>query len=92
MLCDLLQPTDPHTLLTMGLIQSLVKTLLPAATAARIEAESREWMMRCPDGHEISVWDAGGVRAGAAGKPSTAARCPGCGRVRIMQLYRAQQP
>ncbi len=52
---------------------------LPGSWAEAIEAESRLWMMRCPCGNEISVWDAGGVRYKAAGNPKRLFRCTSCG-------------
>ena len=62
----------------MSIIQSLVR-LLPKGLGKDIEAQSRSWILRCPCGHETSVWDAGGVRYMAAGRPSRLARCPKCG-------------
>ncbi len=63
----------------MSLIQKVVKVLLPTRWVAAIEAKSRQWVMRCVCGHEISIWDAGGIRFKAAGKPRRWARCPRCG-------------
>ena len=63
----------------MSLVQKLVRGLLPRRWADAIEAESRRWVMRCPCGHQVSVWDAGGVRFKAAGRPRRLARCPHCG-------------
>jgi hypothetical protein len=63
----------------MGFIQKLVTTFVPAKTALAMEEESRQWMMRCDCGHEISIWDAGGIRFGAKGSPKTLYRCPKCG-------------
>jgi endogenous inhibitor of DNA gyrase (YacG/DUF329 family) len=46
-----------------------------------MEAESRAWMARCPDcGTERSVWDMGGIRWKAAGKPRRLLKCPKCQR------------
>lgn len=54
-----------------------------------IEAESRAWMMKCPDcGHEISVWEAGGIRFGAAGKPKRLMKCGKCGKRTWHQVYK----
>jgi transposase-like protein len=63
----------------MTLLQKLVLSLVPKKWAASLEAESRSWMIRCPCGHEQSVWDAGGIRWKAAGKPRWLHRCPRCG-------------
>lgn len=62
----------------MGLLQIIVKWL-PASLAEAIESESRHWMLVCPCGREVSVWDSGGVRYKARGTPSVRARCPKCG-------------
>jgi uncharacterized protein with PIN domain len=73
----------------MGLIQKLFKSVLSADGMADMEAESRAWMMQCTScGHEISVWDAGGIRYGAAGKPKRLMRCSKCGKLRWHRTYK----
>jgi uncharacterized protein with PIN domain len=65
----------------MSFFQKLLTAVLPKDSIRNMEAESRAWMMRCPDcGHEISVWEAGGIRYGASGKPRRLMRCSQCGR------------
>lgn len=73
----------------MALVQKLQKSIMPREMAEAMEAESRLWMMRCPDGHETSVWDAGGIRYRAAGKPVRLYRCGACGELRKMTLHKA---
>ena len=72
----------------MSLIQKLVTAIVPRSVAQDMEAESRTWQMRCPRGHEFSVWDAGGIRYKAAGKPTRLMRCPHCGARSWATLYR----
>lgn len=62
----------------MTSVQRLITTVL-RPWASSVEAESRAWMMRCPCGYEQSVWDWGGVRWKAAGKPKRLLKCPSCG-------------
>lgn len=63
----------------MSLVQRLVLFFLSRERAAAIEAEARSWVMRCAAcGRASSVWDMGGVRYGAAGKPYRVVRCPNC--------------
>ena len=65
----------------MSFFQKLLRALLPKDSVDGMERESRAWMMRCPScGHEISVWDAGGIRFGASGKPRRLMRCSQCGK------------
>jgi hypothetical protein len=42
--------------------------IMPQRWATAMEAESRRWMMQCPCGFEISIWDAGGLRYKATGR------------------------
>lgn len=73
----------------MSLIQKLLRAVLPKATFASIEAESRRWVMRCPAGHEISLWETGGARgAGASRNARTLYRCEPCGKIRVMRVLR----
>ncbi|MGD9116923.1 MAG: hypothetical protein PVJ61_07105 [Dehalococcoidia bacterium] len=72
----------------MTFIQRLITKILPGKLAKSMEAESRAWMMRCPCGHEISVWEAGGVRYKAAGKSLRLRRCEQCGRATWHRLYK----
>ena len=64
----------------MSTVQRLAKKLLPARTAAAMEAESREWRVLCACGHDRSIWDIGGIRYKAAGNPRTLMKCPACGK------------
>ncbi len=76
----------------MSFIQKLFKALLPGKSAASMEADSRSWMMQCPNcGHEMSVWEMGGIRWGAAGKPRQYLRCPQCGKRSWHKVYRKSE-
>ena len=67
-----------------GLIGLLSPTLL-----GRIETESRQWMMQCPNcGHEVSVWEYGGMRYRGFGRVYRLGRCRGCGEVRMLRVYK----
>ena len=62
--------------------QRFVTRFLGREGAAAAEAESRAWLMKCPNcGFERSVWDMGGVRYKASGGISRVmVKCPGCGQ------------
>jgi ribosomal protein S27E len=75
----------------MSWIQNLLTSILPRRWAEEMEAESRTWMLRCKDcDSERSVWEAGGVRWKAAGRPSRLVHCPRCGRITWHTVYRPQ--
>jgi predicted RNA-binding Zn-ribbon protein involved in translation (DUF1610 family) len=69
--------------------QKLYTGLVSPSTAARMEAESRAWMVRCPNcGYERSVWETGGVRYRAVGTSYWLRRCPNCGKLTWHKVYR----
>ncbi len=52
---------------------------MPAKMKQAAEAESRQWIGVCNHcGSENSIWDIGGIRYGAAGRPTKLVRCPKC--------------
>ena len=74
----------------MSLTQRLILRLVPRSWARAMEADSRRWIVRCPCGHEQSIWDLGGIRWKTTGRPRMFRRCPQC-RQRAWQMitYRA---
>lgn len=76
----------------MSFIQKLFKALLPAKSAASMEADSRSWMMRCPEcGYEKSIWDMGGIKWKAKGESRNFQRCIQCGKRSWHKLYRKRE-
>ena len=74
-------------------LQKLLTGLFSPATAARIEADSRMWMMQCQKcGYERSIWEIGGIRYKAIGNPRTLKRCPNCGQINWHKIYRREGP
>jgi hypothetical protein len=69
--------------------QRIVTGLVPKKWAASMEAESRQWMVRCPCGHEVSVWDLGGIRWKAVGNKMRLRRCSVCGSVEWHTVYKS---
>jgi len=61
-----------------------------AETAAAMEAHSRAWLVQCTHcGFERSIWDLGGIRYKAAGKPRMLMRCGKCGRRGWHKVHKA---
>lgn len=70
-------------------MRDLLVRAMPRSWAAAMEAESREWMVRCRTcGTERSIWELGGVRWKKTGKTWMLRRCPGCGRWRWHAVVR----
>jgi len=75
----------------MSFFQRTLTAIVPRRWAEDMEAESRSWMLHCKVcGGERSVWEMGGVRWKAAGRPSCLLHCPRCSRNTWHTLYRRQ--
>ncbi len=65
----------------MSRLQRIITALVPRNWAVAMEAASRAWILRCPCGHERSIWEIGGIRWKATGNRAVRTRCPACGQV-----------
>jgi DNA-directed RNA polymerase subunit M/transcription elongation factor TFIIS len=71
-------------------IRNIFLRLMPGR-AAEIEQQSRSWIVECPKcGHKVSVWDSGGIRYKARGKPRRYGRCVNCRQRSWLRLYQKQ--
>jgi len=69
-------------------LRALIIRLFPGK-ASQFERESRQWMIQCQHcKHQISVWDAGGIRYKARGTVRRLGKCSKCGRVSWLRIYR----
>ncbi len=76
----------------MSGIQRLFTRFVPKSWAESMEADSRRWMVKCPNcGFERSVWDMGGIRWKATGNPRWRMRCPNCGEMGWHTVYKKQE-
>ena len=63
-------------------MRAFIMRFMSAETRQKAETESRAWIGTCKHyGAENSIWDVGGLRYGAAGKPTKLVRCPKCRKV-----------
>lgn len=74
-------------------IRDLFLRFYPRSRVAALEAESREWMVRCRAcGAERSIWELGGIRRRkAVGRMWVFRRCPDCARWRWHDVSRREQ-
>lgn len=75
----------------MTTIQRFFLSILPRSVGQAMEKESRLWTMRCGScNREMSVWDAGGIRYLAAGRPRRWSRCQQCERRTWHEVYKKE--
>ena len=73
----------------MSTIQRIFKAFMPNKWYVEMESESRQWRMKCRHcNHEHSVWDLGGIRYKAAGRPTRYITCPNCGKGSWQTLFK----
>ncbi len=64
--------------------QKFIRAILPSRWYEAMRRESQGWRMVCTEcGHSFSVWDAGGIRFGASGKPKRGMWCSKCRSLRF---------
>jgi hypothetical protein len=69
--------------------QRFFLAILPRSIGKAMEKESRLWMMHCPScNYERSIWDWGGIRYLAAGRPRRLRHCSHCGQWTWHQVYK----
>ena len=71
----------------MPILRDLVLRLMPEAWVRDAERSSRLWLTKCTRcGATSNVWDLGGLRWRAAGRPLTLMRCTGCGKPAMQRI------
>ena len=71
----------------LSLVQRIF-TLVLFPFAASIERHSRSWIIYPACGHKASVWERGGIRWYAKGRPKYYGQCPECGKNSWHQVYK----
>ncbi len=60
-------------------LQRFFKRWMSSKTFAAHEAQSKKWILTCPHcALRRTIWEMGGMRGGATGRPATRLRCPSC--------------
>jgi hypothetical protein len=75
----------------MSRVQAFFLAIMPRSIGKAMEKESRLWTMHCAQcASEMSIWDAGGIRYLAAGRPWRGRYCPKCARWRWHEVYKKE--
>jgi predicted RNA-binding Zn-ribbon protein involved in translation (DUF1610 family) len=73
----------------MNTIQKVITSIVPQRWAQDMEAESRAWILHCPNcGMERSLWDAGGIRWKAYSNKTVMMRCPQCRKTSMQKMVK----
>jgi ribosomal protein S27E len=75
----------------VSFFHKLFGKLTSPGTMAKMEADSRLWMVRCDKcGYEKSVWEMGGIRYKAHGNPRWLMKCIQCGQRSWHKVYKKE--
>lgn len=77
----------------LSFTQKLMRWISSKEMFETMERESKTWMVQCSNcKHEKSIWDIGGIRSGASGKPVLYIKCSNCGEKNWHQVKKSNSP
>ena len=74
----------------LSLPQKIVKFFSTASLFEKMMEDSKRYRFTCSCGKETSIWDIGGIRYKAAGKPTTGVKCQHCGKFSMQKIYKTE--
>ena len=69
-------------------VQKIIKFFTAASLFEKMMEDSKRYRFTCKCGKESSIWEIGGIRYKAAGKPATGIKCPQCGKFAMQKIYK----
>jgi hypothetical protein len=80
--------TEKNFTMQLSGTQKFIRFFSSSSRFEKIRAESNQWKFTCDCGNTSSIWDVGGIRAGASGKPWMRLKCPACGKIGMQKVFR----
>lgn len=74
----------------LSIAQKIAKFFSSESLFQKMMEDSRRYRFTCKCGKESSIWDIGGIRYKAAGKPLTGTKCPHCGIFAMRKFYKVE--
>lgn len=72
----------------LSIAQKIVKFFSTGSKFEKIMEESKRYKFDCTCGKTSDIWEIGGVRYKAYGKPTTLVKCPHCGKIAMRKIYK----
>lgn len=73
----------------LSFTQKLIQMFSSKQSFEGMQNESATWMVQCLNcKYEKSIWEMGGIRSGASGKPKTYMKCSNCNQRHWHQIYK----
>lgn len=74
----------------LSIAQKIVKFFSSASLFEKMKEDSKRYRFTCSCGMESSIWDIGGIRYKAVGKPTTGVKCPLCRKFAMRKIYKVE--
>jgi hypothetical protein len=74
----------------LSIAQKIVKFFSSGSLFQKMMEDSKRYRFTCSCGKESSIWDIGGIRYKASGKPRTWIKCPHCGKFAMQKIYKTE--
>lgn len=74
----------------LSIAQKMVKFFSSASLFEKMMEDSKRYRFTCRCGKESSIWDIGGIRYKAVGKPTTGVKCPHCRKFGMHKIYKTE--
>lgn len=73
----------------LSFMQKLMQMISSKQGFEVMERESKTWMVQCSNcKFERSIWELGGIRSSATGKPKTYMKCSNCNQATWHTIYK----
>lgn len=73
----------------LSLAQKILKFMTSETMFEKFRQESMRYKFDCSCGKTSDIWEIGGIRYKAVGKPKNWIRCPHCGKGAMHTIYKA---
>ena len=72
----------------LSIAQKIMQFFSSASLFEKMKEDSKRYRFTCSCGKESSIWDIGGIRSRAAGKPTSGVKGPHCGKFAMRKIYK----
>lgn len=72
----------------LSFAQKIAKFFASASLFKKMMEDSKCYRFTCSCGKESSIWDIGGIRYKAVGKPLSGIKCPHCKKFSMHKIYK----
>lgn len=77
--------------MSLSRMQKLIRFFFGAEKFEKMKEDSKRFRFDCDCGKQSSIWEIGGVRYNAKGKPRAMVKCPGCGKISMREIYKVNE-